>query len=109
MKPRKRLSIQEVYELYTRFESTGLSLAEFARQEDIPYTRLIHYKRRLSQADILLSTSKSQHFLQLFPSPSSSQPSNKLLLRCSSVEIEIREGFNPRLLSQVLEVLKTNA
>lgn len=108
MKQRKRLSMQEVSELYARFESTGLSLAEFARQEEIPYCRLIHYKRRLSQADLLPSpsTSNSQNFLQLFPSPAPSKASQKLLLRCAPFELEIAEGFNPTLLSSVLEVLK---
>ncbi len=109
MKQTKRLSLKEISELYARFEATGLSLAEFARQEDIPYMRLIHYKRRLFQAELLPSTSNTQAFLQVFSSPAQEKPSEKLLLRCASFELEILEGFNPRLLSSVLEVLKSHA
>ena len=112
MKQTNRLSLQEISELYARFQSSGLNLAEFARQEDIPYSRLIHYKRRLFQAELLPSpsTSNSQGFLQLFPSSSSKSKSvQNLLLRCSSFELEIAECFNPTLLSSVLEVLKHHA
>ncbi len=103
MKQRKRLSIQEVSKLYARFESTGLSLAEFARHENIPYLRLLHYKRRLFKQP------SSSSFLQLLPAPLSSKSSTSILLRCSAFELEIAEGFNPTLLSQVMEVLKHHA
>jgi hypothetical protein len=104
----KRLSLEEVAELFDAFSHSKLSLAEFARQRHIPYPTLIHYKNRLIQAgrfpiqNTSPSSQKPPAFLQVFPLSSPS----RLSLRCGPFELAISDDFNPLLLNQVLEVLK---
>lgn len=109
MKPiQKRLSLEQLTQLFDTFHRSKLSLAEFARQHDISYSTLIHYKNRLIQAGRFPTSScpsdlqNPPAFLQLFPQ---SQPQN-LLLRCGPFELVLPDEFNPILLNQVLEVLK---
>lgn len=104
----KRLSLEQVAELFDAFSHSKLSLAEFARQRHIPYPTIIHYKNRLIQAGrfpIQNTPASSQNppaFLQVFPS--SSTPN--ILLRCGAFELIISDDFNPHLLNSLLEVLK---
>lgn len=109
MKPiQKRLSLEQMTKLFERFHDSGLSLAAFARQENIPYPTLINYKKRLNQAGFpsVSFPHPPKHpipnFLQLLPPT----PTPPLILRCGHFEVQLQEGFNPNLLGQVLEVLK---
>ena len=105
----KSLSLQEISALFARKEASGLSLAAFARQEHIPYTRLNYLKRRLLKASTPTSqeTSSSpvQPFLQLFPSPSIKQGSSQTLtLSYGSFILHILQHTDLRFLTQVLEM-----
>ena len=109
----KSLSLQEISALFARKEAFWLSLAAFARQEHIPYTRLNYLKRRLLKASTTASQETSpspvQPFLQLFPSPSIKQGSSQTLtLSCSSFVLQIPQHTDLRFLTQVLEVLKSH-
>ena len=114
---RKNLSIEDTFKLFELFFQSGLSLAAFARQQHLPYSRLCHYKRRLLKAQLLdpqthslvssqpLSISHSPSFLQILPR-SSQQTDSPFLLQAGSFQLSIPERFSPTSLSSLLEVLK---
>jgi hypothetical protein len=117
MKPmRKQQSLEQLVALFKRFHESKLSLADFAYQQHLPYSTLLHYKKRLLKADLfpLPSSQKTPSspllpsFFQLFPPPLKEEQS-LLFVRYGSFELHLSEGFNPALLKQVLEVLKLHA
>ena len=116
---RKTLPIEDVFQLFQTFSDSNLSLAEFARQEEIPYSRLIHYRRRLIAAKLLhpltnallpqnLPNPTPSSFLQILPlsqSPKNSELEH-FILKSSSFQLLIPNHFQKDTLSNILEVLK---
>jgi hypothetical protein len=114
----KCLSIEEVKELFQLFFQSGLSLAAFARQQKIPYSRLIYYKRRLLNASPLppqthplksssyLDSQNSPQFLQIFPTSTLPQEHTPFFLKAGPFQLSIPEQFSADAFSNILEVLK---
>lgn len=120
MKKQSKPSLEEIQKIYKRSQESGLSRAEFARREKIPYWTLNHYRRRLIAANKLPSSKKNlsipkkyppafSNFVQVFPSNEKSNSNSNFLLKCSLFELEIPPNFDSQSLTQLLEILKKDA
>jgi len=77
------------------WQNSGLSIADWCRQNDESYHRFLYWRKRLQPA-----LRPSDRFVELtFASPA-------LAVVCNDVTLRIERGFDRELLREVLAVLK---
>lgn len=86
-------STQELSAKIAAWQSSGMSLAAWCRENAESYYRFLYWRKRLSP----LAPGK---FLELTP------PAAPISLECSGVLVHVSKGFDPGLLADILSVLK---
>ena len=124
MKKKKReiASLEEIASLFQNFLDSALSMAEFARQQNIHYSTFCNYKRRLVLANLLApqtltlfspqnqDLSPPQNFYQLLPQPhiSSSITKSSLPLEYGPFKLSLSSDTDLQFLNHLLEVLRAH-
>ena len=77
------------------WQRSGLSLAEWCRENSESYHRFLYWRKRLVPPD-------PGRFLEL------TLPAAPISLECSGILIHVSKGFDSGLLTEILSVLKRN-
>jgi predicted methyltransferase len=75
---------------------SGLSIAAWCKENGERYNRFLYWRKRLLVTD----SSLSGKFVQLIPAASA------ISLECDGIYVHLSTGFDPRLLEDILSVLK---
>ncbi|MGH8191936.1 MAG: IS66 family insertion sequence element accessory protein TnpA [Rhodanobacteraceae bacterium] len=115
-----RLPLSEVRALLARQEASGLSLSAFGRREGLPFDRLANYRRRrrLAQGEPArksarpADTAQPAGFVRLEPLAGLAVPAAAdtatVFIHCpGGARIEVRRGFDPTLLLDLVRLLQT--
>lgn len=111
MKQAKRASLQDISALFEDLKKSGLTLRAFSLKQQIPYSRILYYKKRLARADFpaLKAVKARADFIQILPTTEAKRYSQTLTLRCGAFEVDFREDSNVALFGRLLEVIKYHA
>ena len=86
-------STQEWSDKIAAWQRSGMKLAAWCRENAESYYRFLYWRKRLA-------VPAPGRFLELTP------PAAPISLECNGVLVHISKGFDPRLLADILAVLK---
>ncbi|MGI9862694.1 helix-turn-helix domain-containing protein [Moorella naiadis] len=88
------------------YQASGQSVKEWcASHEDVSPRQLWYWLRQYKNQNGVLSTQSTRWLPVEIREPSSGDQGNSLLVRIGKTCIEVKPGFDPALLSQVIRVL----
>jgi len=87
-----------------QWQQTGLSQAEYCRRNNLKHHQLVYWKKRYVETQTEVSFAAVQ-LADLFDIPTSDQASLAVVID-HHLKVEIKEGFDPQLLRQVIAVLR---
>ena len=110
----KKMSREEKYEYWRmvvdEFEKSGKSIRDQCRANDIPYAQYYDWRKKIKTKDSELNPSET--FVEVGPSSvddlPASGPRGISIEYCQDYHIRVSVDFNPRVLSSVLQVLRTS-
>jgi hypothetical protein len=110
----EKMSREEKYEYWTlvveEFESNDKSIRSQCRANDIPFAQYYDWRKKIKTKESELCTPET--FLEVAPVPLENLPTSELsgvsLEYCQDYHIRLSAGFNPSVLSSVLQVLRTS-
>lgn len=87
------------------YQESGLTMKAWCTARDIPFHQLKYWTRKLS-----MGRRKRQptSWVTVTPTPGPSSQESTLVVRMGGASIDIRPGFDPSLLSQVVRALEAN-
>ncbi|MCL6481795.1 MAG: helix-turn-helix domain-containing protein [Firmicutes bacterium] len=104
------MSRQELRELWEQrvaeFRASGQSVATWCAARGIPPHQLHYWLRKFSD-DRPVERTSSVRWLSVQVDESPIPSTDTVVLRVGNVEIEVKPGFDPLLLRQVVQVLMT--
>ncbi|RAK14931.1 hypothetical protein B0I26_1284 [Anoxybacillus vitaminiphilus] len=87
------------------YASSGLTKTAFCRKHDIPYHQFYYWMQKLQSASSLTTSTVQWMTVDVSSSKEIESSQTPLRLQVGNVTIEVVEGFNERLLRQVVKVL----
>lgn len=104
----KQQKLQEWSARITDFKSSGLTMAAWCEANSQSIHKLKYWLRKLNESSTSTSSSSSS-WLPLaihHPSVEYSLPSTPLIVRVGLAGIEVKDGFNPHLLREIVRALE---
>jgi hypothetical protein len=86
-------------------QASGLSVAAWCREQAVNHATFVYWRKRLCETDNSLAPAARWLALDL-DEPSHPASDHPLTLRVGRVALDVRPGFDPRLLCDVLTVLE---
>jgi len=88
-----------------QWQQTGLSQAEYCRRNNLKHHQLVYWKKRYSntQTEVSFVPLRLEDLLDI---PAQSDRAALCLLIDNHFKVEIRDGFEPQLLRQVVAALR---
>ena len=87
------------------WQQTGLTQVEYCRQHNLKHHQLVYWKKRYSNTQTEVSFVPLR-FEDLLDIPAQSDRAALCLLIDNHFKVEIRDGFEPQLLRQVVAALR---
>ena len=105
---RGRRSRAEVEQLVTEFEASGLGRQEFCRKHGLSLSTLSRHRKRreLRSGSATSGRLVAVEIAQAKPSRVSRRNSELAVLLSNDRKIEVREGFDPKVLQQLVRTLE---
>ena len=90
------------------FQQTGLTQAEYCRRHNLKHHQLVYWKKRFlkTETDVSFVPLKLEDLLDM---PSGPEHASLTLVIDNQFKIEIRAGFDPQLLRQLIFSLRAMA
>ena len=92
-------------ERVAEYRSSGLSVTEWCKERDLKPHQLRVWLRKFKPAENAVGLVPSKWMALEIGSPGSHDSANCLLVKVGHAVIEVRSGFNPSLLSEVVRSL----
>ena len=88
-----------------QWQQTGLSQAEYCRRNNLKHHQLVYWKRRYlkTQTEVSFAAVQLEDLLDI---PVSADQASLAVVIDHHFKVEIKEGFDPKLLRQVITVLR---